>query len=152
VVTLNPRQFLDQVELPELSAADLQQVVNRGRTAPQVRESAPQSRDSGPDAAKNERLVRAGDEPRDPAAGESRAGRLDGMLARMDSNGDGVIDSGEWPSAIPVRFAEVDGNGDGKLDRGELTAALAKLPKRDGPPPSAMPVARGAEPVAGAGQ
>jgi hypothetical protein len=66
------------------------------------------------------------------------------MMDRMDQNGDGVIDEGEWPAESPFALADSDTNGDGKVDRAEFMAAISKHMASGGPP-------RGGPPEGGAG-
>ncbi len=59
-----------------------------------------------------------------------RAGRGRGM-ARMDSNGDGVISLNEWLTGRALLFQRLDANGDGVVSREEV-AAMASARRAGG--------------------
>ena len=48
------------------------------------------------------------------------------FLEKMDSNGDGAIDSAEWTSHVEQRFARMDDNGDKVLAGDELARGKGK--------------------------
>lgn len=52
---------------------------------------------------------------------------VDGMLQRMDANGDGQLGGDELPEFMKGRMEQVDTNKDGVLDRAELEAAARQM-------------------------
>lgn len=50
--------------------------------------------------------------------GQGRGGGM-GMMRMADANGDGVVTRDEWTAATDARFARMDRNGDGVLDDSE---------------------------------
>ncbi len=74
------------------------------------------------------------------------AGRGERMFARMDTNGDGVIDREEYRAQAMRRFDRLDTNKDGKIDPAERQAARDAMgamrgrgPGGDMPPPPPPP-------------
>ncbi|KAI9030554.1 mitochondrial carrier domain-containing protein [Hyaloraphidium curvatum] len=67
------------------------------------------------------------------AAGTEAAGRLaDGLLARADESGDGLVDAGEFCRFVEAQerdlyalFGQIDASGDGQIEMAELKDALA---------------------------
>jgi len=57
------------------------------------------------------------------AAGPVRHGFAERMFARLDTNGDGVIDRDEFRAQAAARFDRMDTNKDGKIDAAERQAA-----------------------------
>jgi len=69
-------------------------------------------------------------------------GGADRMFARLDTNGDGVIDRDEFRAQALRRFDRMDANKDGKIDAAERQAARDAMgmrgergPEGDTPPP-----------------
>ena len=60
------------------------------------------------------------------------------MFARMDANGDGVVDREEYRAVMLRRFDRIDTNKDGKIDAEEREAARDAMMDRMGGP-GAMP-------------
>lgn len=122
-VAINPKSHLKEVNLPELSAVDSQQVIQKRRKSPDAEVSdklpPPQDRSSEESGAGP---VRGGEGER--GGGGDPSAR---MMGRFDSNGDGFITSEELPGPLQEHFGTLDSNSDGKVDRGELSAGLAKL-------------------------
>ena len=58
------------------------------------------------------------------------------MLRMADANGDGVVTRDEYLAAVDARFARMDRNGDGVLDESERPARRGPPPGADGAPPS----------------
>ncbi len=60
-----------------------------------------------------------------------------GMMRMADANGDGVVTRDEWVAATDARFARMDRNGDGVLDESERPGRRGLPPGADGagPPP-----------------
>lgn len=54
------------------------------------------------------------------------AGKGARFLQKMDANGDGAIDVGEWTGHVEQRFARMDDNGDKVLAGDELTRGRGK--------------------------
>jgi hypothetical protein len=86
--------------------------------------------------------------PPPPPAGAAPAGAGQPgsrMFARMDSNGDGVIDREEYRAIAIRRFDMMDANKDGKIDAAEREAARDAMMnrmgrgQRDGTPSGNMP-------------
>jgi len=78
-----------------------------------------------------------------PAAGPGGRGFGGRMFARLDTNGDGVIDREEYRALAAQRFDRMDTNKDGKVDAAERQAARDAMGQMRGmrgggdmPPPS----------------
>ena len=54
--------------------------------------------------------------------------RVEEMLERMDSNGNGQLELDELPEGMRSVMSEADTNGDGVIDRQELAAGIARMP------------------------
>lgn len=61
---------------------------------------------------------------RDQAKERRRQARLDRMVARLDSDGDGKISAAEFLVVQERRMARIDTNGDGELNEDEIAAAM----------------------------
>jgi len=59
------------------------------------------------------------------------------MMARLDTNGDGMIDRDEFRAQAARRFDRVDANKDGKIDPAERQAARDAMGMRGGRGPGA---------------
>lgn len=59
------------------------------------------------------------------------------MLARLDTNGDGVVDRAEFRAQAARRFDRMDANKDGKIDPAERQAARDAMGMRGGRGPGA---------------
>jgi hypothetical protein len=59
------------------------------------------------------------------------------MMARLDVNGDGVIDRAEFRAQAERRFDRIDANKDGKIDPAERQAARDAMGMRGGRGPGA---------------
>ncbi|WP_173655786.1 EF-hand domain-containing protein [Sphingomonas turrisvirgatae] len=79
-----------------------------------------QERQAGMERARAARAERRGGErpERGPGAGR-RAGGAERMLARIDTNGDGLISRAENRAAAEARFDRMDADKDGRIERGE---------------------------------
>ncbi|MBS0478913.1 MAG: EF-hand domain-containing protein [Proteobacteria bacterium] len=77
-----------------------------------------------------------------PAPASAPGNRL---MARLDTNGDGVVDRAEYRAQAARRFDRMDANKDGKLDPAERQAARDAMGMRRGaagagaPPPADAP-------------
>lgn len=103
-------------------------------------------RKAGADAAKAAMAERKGGEMADFARGGRRGGGMgERMLARIDTNGDGLISKAENRAAAEARFARMDANGDGTIGADERgRGGMGKWKRgggRDGmtPPPPDTP-------------
>jgi Ca2+-binding EF-hand superfamily protein len=67
-----------------------------------------------------------------PPAGAPNGGPGSRMFARMDANGDGVIDREEYREIAARRFDMMDTNKDGKIDAAERDAARDAMGNRMG--------------------
>lgn len=76
-----------------------------------------EERKAGAEAARAAMAERKGGEMADFMPGGGRRGGMMGekMLARIDTNGDGLISKAENRAAIEARFARMDANADGTL-------------------------------------
>jgi len=80
--------------------------------------------------------------PPPPAGGRGFGGR---MFARLDTNGDGIVDREEYRAQAAQRFDRMDTNKDGKIDAAERQAARDAMEQmrgrrgggEDTPPPPA---------------
>lgn len=120
-VVLNPRAYLDKLNLPPIMPETLefdpkQMVANDGESAGASAEAA-----QGP----------SGDGNAAPAQGGPRAGN---MLQTFDKNGDGRLSADEVPPQMAGRFTSGDKNGDGFLDADEISA-LPRSRRPGGAPP-----------------
>lgn len=86
-----------------------------------------------------------GASPPPPPAGPGSRGFGGRMFARLDTNGDGVIDREEYRALAAQRFDRIDTNKDGKVDAAERQAARDAMEQMRGrrgnggdtPPPPA---------------
>lgn len=78
-------------------------------------------RKAGADAARAAMAERKGGEMADFMPGAGRRGGMvgEGMLQRIDTNGDGMISKAENRAAAEARFARMDANGDGAIGADE---------------------------------
>lgn len=60
---------------------------------------------------------------RGPATRDAVIERTDAMFAKMDANGDGVLNDADREAKLAERFAKMDTDGDGVLSQAEFTAA-----------------------------
>lgn len=88
-------------------------------------------RKAGAEAARTAMAERKGGEMADFVPG--RRGGMGGekMLARIDTNGDGLISKAENRAAVEARFARMDANGDGTIGADERGKGMGKW-KRGG--------------------
>ncbi len=105
-VVMNPRSFLDQLNLPEPLNIEPQVMLAAQEPAPGSGQSAPGNIPS--------------EAPRGPGGGGG------GMLQSFDRNGDGRLSQDEVPPQMASRFATGDKNGDGFLDADEIS----NMPRR----------------------
>lgn len=110
-VVMNPRQFLDELNLPELPAKEID-----------AKEMIAGREQLKGDAT----LTNASNTPPAAASSPSGGGQRGNMLERMDKNGDGRLSPDELPPPMADRFASSDKNGDGFLDADEIAA----MPRR----------------------
>ncbi|MBL9125575.1 MAG: efflux RND transporter periplasmic adaptor subunit [Planctomycetaceae bacterium] len=153
-VVINPRNYLDRVELPEIVEPKLRPedvVVNTAN-----------GEGKSPGAKSEGGLARAdAGQPGDgrPRASREGAGGMAGMdpsmiaqmsIQRMDKNGDSLLTEDELPEEMRGTFAANDKNGDKQLDTEELTAAIAKrLNRQGGAPPGPGGASQAAAPSGG---
>lgn len=85
-------------------------------------------RKAGAEAARAAMAERKGGEMADFMPGGGRRGGMMGerMLARIDTNGDGMISKAENRAAVEARFARMDANGDGTLEASERGKRMGK--------------------------
>jgi Ca2+-binding EF-hand superfamily protein len=78
-------------------------------------------RKAGAEAARAAMAERKGGEMADFMPGAGRRGGMagEGMLQRIDTNGDGMISKAENRAAAEARFARMDANGDGTIGADE---------------------------------
>lgn len=118
-VVMNPRAFLDELNLPELPAKEIEakeMIAGKPKLSSdkQLANAAPSGK-GGP-----------------PAAGGSGGPGSGGLLQNFDKNSDGRLSQDELPPQMAGRFASGDKNGDGFLDADEISA-LPRGPRRGGP-------------------
>jgi hypothetical protein len=137
-VVLNPRNYLDEIDLPELKGKEIEaQEMLVG-----VKPLTPNQANSAPGTLTN--ASADGGAPGGNSPGGNRPG---GMLQSLDKDGDGKISQAEAPERMQARFSGFDKNGDGFLDAAEL-AALPRTggrPQGQGGPPGGGPSAGGAQ-------
>ncbi len=95
-----------------------------------------------PDRASGERAERG--ERSGPITREQHGQRTAAMFARLDVNGDGVIDAQDRAARKAARFDRLDADGNGEVTLAEMQAAHAQRRTRGGQP-DAERQARGAE-------
>lgn len=97
-------------------------------------------RKAGAEAARTAMAERKGGEMADFMPGAGRRGGMvgEGMLRRIDTNGDGMISKAENRAAAEARFARMDANGDGTIAADERGKGMGKW-KRGGGRRGAMP-------------
>ncbi|MEX0938510.1 MAG: HlyD family efflux transporter periplasmic adaptor subunit [Pirellulales bacterium] len=104
-VTVNPRDFVEVVDLPPLTVADMQQVVNRSPEPPSV--------------------LREG-EGSDLPGDATPAMVVQQLLSEFDADRDGKLALQDLPEDRRVRFTQADSNGDELFDREEMLSALTE--------------------------
>ncbi len=125
IVAMNPRDLLDQVQLPELE-----------EDIPAGAEDIP----TGEALASRQSAAPQPQQAQRPAAGGFDAERVVGMIiSRLDKNSDGVISSDEIPADQADRMKANDTNSDGKIERSELLAAMRKAGAGGGGPAGGSP-------------
>lgn len=101
-------------------------------------------RKAGAEAARAAMAERKGGEMADFMPGAGRRGGMvgEGVLQRVDTNGDGMISKAENRAAAEARFARMDANGDGTIGADERGRGMGKWKRgrggeegarRDGP-------------------
>lgn len=95
-------------------------------------------RKAGADATRAAMADRQGGEMADFVPGGRGGGMGERMLARIDTNGDGMISKAENRAAAEARFARMDANGDGTIGADERGKGMGKW-KRGGPRGAGMP-------------
>lgn len=65
-------------------------------------------------------FANAQNSPDDAKEGQSRGGKMGGMLRAIDTNGDKVVSKDEFVADSNKRFAEMDANKDNKITEEEL--------------------------------
>jgi hypothetical protein len=121
-VVLNPRAFLDQLNLPAALEIEPKQMLAATEVPVETQVT--------------------------PAPGGPRGGGSGGMLSRFDKNGDGRLSQDEVSPQMASRFAMGDKNNDGFLDADEISA----LPPRNpggGPGGPGGPGGRGRDGIGG---
>ena len=122
-VSLNPRRYLGEVELPELTAEEAQQVVKRRVISPEVAARASSVAPNG--SKKYPPGSRQGQgQAEGPRRSGSSSGGASSMFDRFDKNKDGKLNMDELPEGMRSRLAQADTSGDGVIDRAELTIAV----------------------------
>jgi hypothetical protein len=112
-VTVNPRDFVEVVDLPPLTAADMQQVVNRSPEPPSV--------------------VREGQEYTLPP-NATPAVIVQRLISEFDTDGDSKLTLQDLPEDRRAQFTQADSNGDDLFDREELLSALTETLGDSSPP------------------
>ena len=124
-VSMNPVGLLEEVELPEVTLVNDEQIAANknlaGLYAKTVAESSPSDRSPADDETRNSR---AGG-----AAAMTPAAIVSTMFSRSDANNDSKLTKDELSGRFKGDFSEVDTNSDGGIDRAEMTAMLAKRMK-----------------------
>jgi multidrug resistance efflux pump len=121
-VVLNPRAYLDELNLPELPAKVIK--AEEMLVGTQPLKGGPPSKGATGNPAGSNPVAANGNGPGE-AAGPGQSGgqdRASGMLQRMDRNGDGRLARDEVPPQMEGRFPTVDKNADGFLDADELSS------------------------------
>ncbi len=145
-VLLHPRDYTDEVKLPEVAIVSAEEKI---RELPTI-EDDPQDDEAGEAVARTERPQ--GDQAQDGQArggmdfSQMSAGQLAaGMFERYDADKDGKLNREEMPERGRENFDNTDSNSDGFVDRTEMIAALNKLKQR------MAGAGAGGPPAAGAG-
>lgn len=141
-VVLNPRNYLDDLDLPDIEEVGLDTQIAKANgkpTANRKDQGAKKQDDGGKaDAGKggpaNGKAAKdakdADSTAQSDAAPEQASPQHDlqttakSILASMDKNSDGVIGRDEWPADRADRFDPTDKNSDGSIDAGEFQAAM----------------------------
>jgi multidrug resistance efflux pump len=113
-VVLHANAYRDKLDLPEPRKNNSIESEARGRRLPSPTEapSVVNRRQESPPTAST---------------------MVDGILKRLDRNGDGRLQEDEWSEQMKTRAKAIDANGDGVIDRAELTAALGRMAGRGRP-------------------
>ena len=124
-MSLNPRRFLEDAGLPELTAEEAQLVVKRARITPELAARA----SSAPTGSR----TFAGSGPGHGEIAEETghfgppSGGARETFARLDQNHDGKLDIEELPEGMRAVLAQADTSGDGTIDPEELATAMGNM-------------------------
>jgi len=153
LVAVNPRTFVSQVDLPQITAeepeSDLAAQFAKAKAARGTTGAADAAESQGDKQTVKKRPASKGSSmgAADPSA---MAGM---MIERMDKDGDGKVSADEMPQQRRAGFSKSDTNGDGFLDKTEIAAAMSRArsggasggPSRGGSSPNAAPAAGASE-------
>jgi hypothetical protein len=148
-VVLNPRNYLDYLELPEVEELELETQFAKADGKPAADDNDPRSSEAGAEKGDTEKGdTEKGDTEKgglgQRGAGKGTAGKggpgsggpggsrdpqamAKSILVGMDKNSDGKIDRDEWPADRADGFDPADKNNDGSIDEGEFQAAMKKV-------------------------
>ena len=148
-VVMNPRKFIDYVDLPEPTPEEL--IASKPTVPPQQQVADQAKAASSTKSTGEERLargdVKSADKPNSTSAQKNELGKpgrkknqssggmqdmTPGQLAammvqRMDKDGDGKLSRDELPEQFRSGFQRSDANKDGFLDKREMTASMVRL-------------------------
>jgi HlyD family secretion protein len=132
-VVLNPRNYLEDIILPEIEEPETETQLARADGKP----AQSKKKRDGKAGEGKEGKSKAGAEKKDgdkkgPGQGESGGKRdpramAQSVMAGMDKNSDGKIARDEWPADRADKFDPTDTNSDGSIDAGEFQAAMKKV-------------------------
>lgn len=101
-------------------------------------------RKAGAEAARKAMAEKKGGELQDFMPGAQRGGGMgERMLARVDTNGDGLISKAEHRAVVEARFARMDADRDGSVEAGEGRTGWGKRGEGRGGKAKAMRGGRG---------
>ncbi|MFN3432728.1 MAG: hypothetical protein ACK46X_22625, partial [Candidatus Sericytochromatia bacterium] len=101
-------------------------------------------RKAGAEAARKAMAEKKGGELQDFMPGARRGGGMgERMLARVDTNGDGLISKAEHRAMVEARFARMDADRDGSVEAGEGRTGWGKRGEGRGGKAKAMRGGRG---------
>jgi hypothetical protein len=137
-VVLNPRSYLDDLDLPELKGKEIEaQEMLVG--VPTLNSATAASTANATPTSSSPPL---GGEDARPGGGD----RVASMLQFMDKDGDGKISQSEASERMQPRFATYDKNADGFLDAAELAAMPRPTrPRGEEGAPGGGPIPGGAQ-------
>lgn len=160
-VVINPRSYLDLVDLPEIVEPKLRpdEMVVQNPAADGDTKRGSEGKAPGDRPTEGTAVAQADGGRASRQGGGGPGGAMAGMdpgqmaamaIERMDTNGDSLLSEDELPAEMRGTFAANDKNGDKQLDAEEMAAAISKrIGRSGGGPPGPGGASQAAAPSGG---